>query len=232
MNYNHTQSTDKSSVLQIMSDIGILLLRLLFQLITRTARLTVKILQQIGKLMVILTQKAIEFWNSTGTIEKRKKIAALSKSSVINLGYFLLWILKALWAFMVWAAIQLWRGCIWTAKAIAELITHMKPTLHKAGTGIRIFVLDRQRAYHEFSLNGGFKGMLTKTRKKLHSQLDYYMNEDEENSEFVITNLIKEDDNPALGDAEFISESIGKDNKPRAIINNIYNELKKLVANE
>lgn len=232
MNYNRNQGYDKSSLMQIVSDIGVLLLRLMGTLAVRTAKLIAKICQLTWQLIVALTQKAIVFWNSTETKEKRRQIAAWSKSASISFGKFLLWLLKALGMLLMWIGIQIWRGCVWLAKAIAEMIVHLGPTLRRLGRGLKLYMLNRKRDYRVFAQNGGVKGMLTNTRKKLHSQLDYYMNEDEENSEFVITNLIKEDDDPALGDAEFISERIGQDNKPRAIINNIYNQLKKLVTNE
>lgn len=115
---------------------------------------------------------------------------------------------------------------------MVDAVIHLGPTLHALGRDIKYAHIQGQRRYIVFKRNGGIEGSLRSTRHRLNEQLTNYMNEDESDSSFVITNLQSEETVTAMGDGDYISDEIGEDSKPRAIVNSIYDKLKKLVAND
>lgn len=232
MSYNINQNTDKTTVLQMLSDIGILLLKVLLRFVIKAGRLLWQLLKLTGKLLAALINQAVIYWNSTGTKEKRRKFVQLSATFLKAIGAGLVWCALQLWKGIVWVAVHIWHGIIWVAKATVTAIIHLKPTLVRFGQYCKTQWGKCKQAYAEYKQNGGLKGSLDATKKQLHKQLELYMDEDESNAKFIITNNQKEDDTPPIGDAEFISEEIGQENKPRVIVSHIYDTLKRLSGNE
>ena len=232
MSYNNNQDTEKTTVLQMLSDIGILLLKVLLRSAIKVGRLLWQLLRLTAKLVVALCGQAVQFWNSTGTKEKRRKLKELTITLLKATGAGLVWCALQLWKGIEWVAIHIWKGLIWLAKATVTAVIHLKPTIIRLGQYLKTKWYERRQAYLEYKQNGGLKGSLTDMKKKLHKQLEIYMDEDESNAKFIITNNQKVDDSPPIGDAEFISEKIGQENKPRVIVSNIYNTLKKLSGND
>lgn len=227
-----SQNNDHTSVVQMLSDISVLLMKLMLQFVTRTIRIIVQIIKLTGKLLVALTKAFIQFWNASGTREKRREFSHIMYCAFRYVMSALQLTAQALWFGIVWLATYTWKGIVWTAHKMVDAVLHLGPTLHALGRDIKYAHIQGQRRYIVFKRNGGIEGSLRSTRHRLNEQLTNYMNEDESDSNFVITNLQSEETITAMGDGDYISDEIGEDSKPRAIVNSIYDKLKKLVAND
>ena len=234
MSYNsgHRPSSERNW-LQMLSEISILLLKVILKFLVRTFRLILKIIKLLIALLMALISRIIVFWNSNSTQDKVKKFKLWLKDMAIYITKAFVWLLQAIW-----------RGIIWLLKATLNALINLRPTLYKIWQGLIklskiiwqllircwhrfiLFYINRKQAYNRFRRNKGFKGLLIDIKQNLHKQLDIYMNEDDDDNDDTkeLTNTV--------GDAEFISEEIGQNNKIRIILNKLYNALKKLITND
>lgn len=234
MNYNSRHKpTSERNWLQMLTEISILLLKVILKFIIKTFRLIFKIFKLLFDLILALCSKAIQFWNLNSTQEKVRKLKLWLKDLIIVVGKSIVWLLRATW-----------KGIIWLVKNTFIALMNLRPTMHKIGQGLLflskaiwsftikcwdkfiIFCINRKKAYNKFRQNKGFKGLLIDIKNNLHKQLDNYMNETDDDIDDI------KDSSNIVGDAEFISEEIWKNNKIRIILNKLYNALKKLITND
>jgi len=205
MSGDFNQYNDKSA-LQMLREVGHLLLVLLARLLVALCRLLRRAARALlrlvckGLLGIIdltqwITKRIRDFWNDNNTQEKLRKMRQ-----------WLRWAGKQTLRGLTIAAVALWKGSRWMgkeiciglanlARATAYAILHIGPTLRAAGRrlrqwgraiahhcwrflrGVRKWRRKRQRAWRHFRQNKGGKGLLIDLGVWLKQQINNYIEE-------------------------------------------------------
>lgn len=210
MSDDFNQFSDKSA-LQMLREVGRLLLVLLARLLLALLRL----LRRVGKWLLRLICKGLlflidlthttvvrlrDFWNDNDTQEKvhklRQRIRWLGLCALRGLRIGA----RATWRGSKWLGRKLWIGLVALARGLIYAILHIGPTLRllgqglwvglKAlgrwlrlcGRGIRKTYRQRQRAWRHFRQNKGFKGLLIDFGVWLKHQINNYVEEQTDDS--------------------------------------------------
>jgi hypothetical protein len=161
-----------------------------------------------------------EWWHDNDTQEKVAKIKAWIKRAAKATGHALMVAAKATGRGIVIAAkatghglkvaaIATGHGIVRGTKATIQGIIHLRPTIKRIGRGIanswRAFVawlkrcrrgnklsrIRRKRRHEAFRRNGGMKGWMTRTSHNMRSNIERFMEEDQEEAD---PDAVTEDD--------------------------------------
>lgn len=170
----------------MLTEIGRLLLLLLWKMIRSILRIIIKSIILLVRLIRKGIKRCIVFWNDNNTQEKLRKI----RQCIKNGGK-----LSAKW--MIMASNAIVRLMFQGIKNVIQGIIHLKPTIIKAcgytkdgcislakaikktGRNIRLSHIKRKRAYKNFRKNKGFKGLLKDLTNLLKKSLNDYMEEEQ-----------------------------------------------------
>lgn len=197
---------DDKSALQMLREVGRLLLVLLarllvalWRLLRKTARallrLVCKALLALIDLVRWVSRRLRDFWNDNDTQEKLRKTRQWLRRAGQQTLRGLAICAAALWKALRWLGKQLCVGLSKLARATVYAILHIGPTLRvlgramrqgvrllarhsrRTGRGIRKWWRRRQRAWRHFRQNKGFKGLLIDLGVWLKQQINNYIEE-------------------------------------------------------
>lgn len=210
MPYEHNPYNEKS-ILQMLREVGHLLLVLLARLMIALAKLLLRLGKLLLKLackflllVIDLTQRGITraqaFWHDNDTQEKLRK----AKEGCRRAARATLWGLgvaaRATGRGLRWSGRKLRDGAIVLFHATVYAVLHIGPTLRafgralakagratgrllcRMGRGLKKWWRLRQRAWRHFRRNKGFKGLLIDLGTWLKAQINNYVDEQPDDS--------------------------------------------------
>lgn len=192
---------------QMLAEVGRLLLLLLGKMLRALGRLILRALKYLLKLLckgllwlIDATGRGIErlqaFWKDNDTQEKLRKMRGALVCAGQQLWTWTKQAAAATWTGLLWTAQHVMRGTVWLCQKTVQGIIHLGPTLRAVGRGlkqaakavgrwfrsvwraIRKGHVQRQRAYHRFRKNKGFKGLLIDIGNWLRGQIRDYVDEE------------------------------------------------------
>lgn len=188
--------------------------------------------------------KTRAFWNNNNTQEKIHKIRLWFKHAFKTLGLWIVIAANASWKGLKWGCKKTLQGTVWLVKHIVQGIIHLGPTLVKfwrgikkgfrafgrwlvkVGRGIRLWWRNRQRAYHSFRRNKGFKGLLIDLGNLLKKQVNNYIEEEQALDESDDDNIFETAEEE---DSEMEQEDEVQRGKIHTFGKSIYDAMKKIV---
>lgn len=226
---------DDKSGSEMLSEICHLLLKLLIKCSVKLLKLIIKGIRLLFYLLKMMLQACVDFWNDNSTQEKIRMARRWCMATLKLCAEWTLIALRKLWQWSIIALRATMLGMVWAAKATVRGIIHLRPTIVligkvclkglKAtwrgmqwfGRTLRLFALNRKRAYLAFRKNKGFKGLLLDIKNHLQYTLNNYMDEGQEDTA-----------SDAMSYGEYITDEIGDDTKTRSIGKKIYKSMNKL----
>lgn len=206
----HNPYNDKT-ILQMLREVGHLLLVLLarllialLKLLMRFGKILLKLVCKFLLLVIDLTQRGITraqaFWHDNDTQEKLRKAKEGCRRAAITTVWALGVAARATGRGLCWLGRKLRVGAIILFHATIYALLHIGPTLRAAGraigraacaTGRRLRLMGRglkkwyrrrQRAWRHFRRNKGFKGLLIDLGTWLKAQISNYVDEQPDDS--------------------------------------------------
>ena len=254
-NNPHKDSFENKSGGEMLAEIGRLVLVLLGTMLKLFLKYILKafkfILKWICKGLLALIDfiqfcatKTRAFWNNNNTQEKIHKIRLWFKHAFKTLGLWIVIAANASWKGLKWGCKKTLQGTVWLVKHIVQGIIHLGPTLVKfwrgikkgfrafgrwlvkVGRGIRLWWRNRQRAYHSFRRNKGFKGLLIDLGNLLKKQVNNYIEEEQAMDESDDDNIFETAEEE---DSEMEQEDEVQRGKIHTFGKSIYDAMKKIV---
>lgn len=203
---NDLNPYNDKTVLQMLREVGHLLLVLmarlllaLLKLLLRLGKILLRLTCKLILLVIDLTQRGIEranaFWHDNDTQEKLRKLKALLRRAASLTLRATIVAAQASWRGLCWTGRKLRAGSIVLFHSTVYAVLHIGPTLKAAGRalgrlaeaigrrlrlmgrGLKKWRRQRQRAWRSFRRNKGFKGLLMDLGIWLKQQISNYVEE-------------------------------------------------------
>lgn len=224
---SHKQSYDTSEG-EMLSEILKLSLKLLLKLTIRLGKIIAKGFKLVFYLLKRGVQECVDFWNDNSTQQKLRKAKEWCRATVRLL--------------LIWTALCLkftFKVVVRILKAIGHGLMNLKPTvvalgnliikfvdaIHRWGVALvrrlRLFYVNRKRAYAAFRKNKGFRGLMLDTKNYLQQVLNDYMDEDQ-----------GEADSNSMSYEEYINEVRSEKNESNTLGKRIYRSMKNIIDSD
>lgn len=196
------------SAMQLCRELLRLFLVLLWRMLLWCIRRIVKGLLWLIQICEDGCERLNNWWHDNNTQEKVAKIKAWLRMALRTFGKWCVIAWKAtikgiiLGTIMAWKGIKIaakatLRGIVIAIRATIKGIIHLRPTIKKIGNltvrgakatwewlkrcrrGMKLSHIKRKRAYQRFRRNGGVKGMMIDTSRKIKNGIQMFMEEDQ-----------------------------------------------------
>lgn len=260
-NPNDLRQYDDKSGVQMLAEIGRLLLVLLLRLLKLLWSLFKKGLKFLLKwickgllLLIDATQEGIErvqtFWHDNDTQAKVRKTKRWLRRAARQTFIGVRRGLVATGRGLLWLGRQTLRGLLWLLRGTVQAVTHIGPTLKAIGRGLRrgarafwawlvgvgrgfrLFFLRRKSAYRHFRQNKGFKGLLIDIGLWLKGRIDNYIEEERSDDEGLDADSEAMDDYLSDETTFFDEDDSTHKSRVHTFGRSIYNAMKRIVEDD